>query len=87
MKKQTNKTADQYGLEGDGIIENFFHLLWTKDPLFGTSNLPKLSFPFIFTSSFCLCSSYSRHKIQSANVLVLYESWCSQEKDQKEPYY
>jgi len=33
MKKQA---VDQFGLEGDGLIENFFHLLWTKDPLFGT---------------------------------------------------
>ena len=37
MKKQPNKAIDQFGLEGDGVIENFFHLLWTKDPLFGTS--------------------------------------------------
>ena len=23
--------------EGKGIVENIFHLLWTKDPIFGTS--------------------------------------------------
>lgn len=23
--------------EGKGIVENLFHLLWTKDPVFGTS--------------------------------------------------
>ncbi len=22
-------------LEGDGVIENIFHLLWTKDSIFG----------------------------------------------------
>jgi len=25
--------------EGKGIVENLFHLLWTKDPVFGTSFL------------------------------------------------
>jgi len=39
MKKHSNRQKhDKYGLEGDGVIEEFFHLLWTKDPLFGTSN-------------------------------------------------
>jgi hypothetical protein len=23
-------------LEGDGLIENLYHLLWTKDSIFGT---------------------------------------------------
>lgn len=25
------------GLEGDGILEDFYHLLWVRDPMFGTS--------------------------------------------------
>lgn len=25
-------------LEGDGVIENIYHLLWTKDTIFGTGN-------------------------------------------------
>ncbi len=26
-------------LEGDGVIENIYHLLWTKDSIFGTGKL------------------------------------------------
>ena len=26
-------------LEGDGLIENIYHLLWTKDSVFGTGKL------------------------------------------------
>jgi hypothetical protein len=25
-------------LEGDGVIENIYHLLWTKDSIFNTGN-------------------------------------------------
>ena len=30
--------AEEKMWEGKGIVENLFHLLWTKDPVFGTSN-------------------------------------------------
>ncbi len=26
-------------LEGDGVIDNLYHLLWTKDSIFETCNL------------------------------------------------
>ena len=26
-------------LEGDGVIDNIYHLLWTKDSIFGTGLL------------------------------------------------
>ena len=33
-----NPTYDQFALEGDGLLENFFHLLWTKQDFTGKSN-------------------------------------------------
>ena len=26
-----------FSLEGDGVLENFYPFLWTRDPVFGTS--------------------------------------------------
>lgn len=48
--------------EGKGIVENIFHLLWTKDPIFGTSkhynikNIKKSPKIFIFLPPFFLLS-------------------------------
>ena len=36
--KRSNPSYDQFALEGDGLIENFFHLLWTKQEFTLKSN-------------------------------------------------
>ena len=41
MKNFENSTFFEYyeenGFEGQGIVPNFFYLLWIKDPVFATS--------------------------------------------------
>lgn len=44
----------QFSVEGDGILENFYPLLWAKDPVFGTSIT---SFSSIFTGQIHLTPS------------------------------
>jgi hypothetical protein len=34
---KTSQQSEEKLWEGKGIVENLFHLLWTKDPIFGTS--------------------------------------------------
>jgi len=74
-------------LEGDGLIENIYHLLWTKDSIFGSGIINKTStkirtinnYKYYNTKthllrSLCYYSSHSHIQIPKTLLLVLYLS-------------
>ena len=73
--KSLNLLEEQFRVEGDGVLETFYPLLWTKDPVFGTSMISKVLSISSRNSSLSVCTRYSNHSVQRTGGLVLHAGW------------
>lgn len=65
-------------LEGDGVIENIYHLLWTKDSIFGTGTTLLNFRP--------LCGDSSHNYLQVPKTVLLVLHFQRRQQTQKEVF-